>query len=85
MSDFSPGFAGRISAAEHVLARAFGDGAGFAGAGHDLVGPERVVASTDCGFGTFANYGKIDPAITWMKLAALREGANLAAVSLAGA
>jgi 5-methyltetrahydropteroyltriglutamate--homocysteine methyltransferase len=46
----------------------------------DFLGSERVVASTDCGFGTFANYGKIDPAITWMKLAALREGADLAAV-----
>ena len=44
-----------------------------------MVGPQRVVASTDCGFGTFANYGKIDPAITWMKLAALREGADRAA------
>ncbi|MDG2533745.1 FliH/SctL family protein [Sphingomonas sp. HITSZ_GF] len=30
MSDFAPGFAGRISAAEHVLARAFGETAGFA-------------------------------------------------------
>jgi len=45
----------------------------------DIVGLERVVASTDCGFGTFAGYGKIDPAVTWKKLAALREGANLAA------
>lgn len=30
MSDFAPGFAGRISAAEHVLARAFGESVGFA-------------------------------------------------------
>lgn len=30
MSDFAPGFAGRINAAEHVLARAFGENAGFA-------------------------------------------------------
>ena len=43
-----------------------------------IVGPERVMASTDCGFGTFAGYGKIDPAVTWKKLAALREGADLA-------
>lgn len=41
----------------------------------------RVLASTDCGFGTFANYGKIDPAVTWMKLEALREGAERAARS----
>ena len=47
-----------------------------------LVGAERVIASTDCGFGTFAGYGKIDPAVAWKKLAALREGANLAATRL---
>jgi len=44
-----------------------------------FVGPERVIASTDCGFGTFAGYGKIDPAVTWKKLRALREGADIAA------
>lgn len=44
-----------------------------------IVGAERVIASTDCGFGTFAGYGKIDPAVTWKKLRALREGADLAA------
>ena len=44
-----------------------------------IVGVDRVVASTDCGFGTFAGYGKIDPAVTWKKLAALREGARIAA------
>ena len=44
-----------------------------------IVGVERVIASTDCGFGTFAGYGKIDPAVTWQKLRALREGADIAA------
>ena len=43
-----------------------------------IVGGDRVIASTDCGFGTFAGYGKIDPAVTWKKLTALREGADLA-------
>jgi 5-methyltetrahydropteroyltriglutamate--homocysteine methyltransferase len=43
-----------------------------------IVGAERVVASTDCGFGTFAGYGKLDPAVTWKKLAALRAGADIA-------
>ncbi|RDE04970.1 cobalamin-independent methionine synthase II family protein [Sphingomonas aracearum] len=43
-----------------------------------IVGADRVIASTDCGFGTFAGYGKIDPAVTWKKLRALREGADLA-------
>ncbi len=43
-----------------------------------IVGKDRVVASTDCGFGTFAGYGKIDPAVTWKKLRALRDGADIA-------
>jgi 5-methyltetrahydropteroyltriglutamate--homocysteine methyltransferase len=43
-----------------------------------IVGKDRVIASTDCGFGTFAGYGKIDPAVTWAKLRALREGADIA-------
>lgn len=44
-----------------------------------IVGIDRVIASTDCGFGTFAGYGKIDPKVTWKKLAALREGADIVA------
>jgi 5-methyltetrahydropteroyltriglutamate--homocysteine methyltransferase len=48
----------------------------------DIVGADRVVASTDCGFGTFAGYGKLDPAVTWKKLVALREGADIAASRL---
>jgi len=47
-----------------------------------IVGPERTVASTDCGFGTFAGFGKIDPGVTWKKLTALRAGADLAAARL---
>ncbi|MBV8854472.1 MAG: cobalamin-independent methionine synthase II family protein [Sinobacteraceae bacterium] len=47
-----------------------------------IVGIERVIASTDCGFGTFAGYGKIDPAVTWKKLRALRQGADIAAARL---
>jgi 5-methyltetrahydropteroyltriglutamate--homocysteine methyltransferase len=47
-----------------------------------IVGADRVIASTDCGFGTFAGYGKIDPAVTWKKLRALREGADIAAARL---
>ena len=47
-----------------------------------IVGADRVIASTDCGFGTFAGYGKIDPAVTWKKLRALRVGADLAAAKL---
>jgi 5-methyltetrahydropteroyltriglutamate--homocysteine methyltransferase len=44
-----------------------------------IVGIDRVIASTDCGFGTFAGYGKIDPQVTWKKLHAMREGADIAA------
>lgn len=47
-----------------------------------IVGADRVVASTDCGFGTFAGYGKIDPIVTWRKLRNLREGAEIAASRL---
>lgn len=43
-----------------------------------IVGKDRVIGSTDCGFGTFAGYGKIDPIVTWKKLRALREGADIA-------
>jgi 5-methyltetrahydropteroyltriglutamate--homocysteine methyltransferase len=47
-----------------------------------IVGADRVIAGTDCGFGTFAGYGKIDPAVTWKKLRALRDGADIAAARL---
>lgn len=45
----------------------------------NIAEPDRVIAATDCGFGTFAGYGKIDPGATWKKLAALRQGADLVA------
>ena len=44
----------------------------------DIVGAERVIAGSDCGFGTFAGFGAVDPAIAYAKLAALSEGASLA-------
>jgi 5-methyltetrahydropteroyltriglutamate--homocysteine methyltransferase len=47
-----------------------------------LVGAERVVAGTDCGFATFAGMNTVDPAITWAKLEALAEGARIAASTL---
>jgi 5-methyltetrahydropteroyltriglutamate--homocysteine methyltransferase len=43
----------------------------------DLVGAERVIAGTDCGFSTFAGFGAVDPDIVYAKLAALVEGAAL--------
>jgi len=48
-----------------------------------LVGRERVIAGTDCGFGTFAGFGAIHPTICWAKLAALAEGAALASARAA--
>jgi 5-methyltetrahydropteroyltriglutamate--homocysteine methyltransferase len=50
----------------------------------DIVGRERVIAGTDCGFGTFAGYGKLDPDISFKKLAALAEGAAIASRRLWG-
>jgi 5-methyltetrahydropteroyltriglutamate--homocysteine methyltransferase len=47
-----------------------------------VVGKENVIASTDCGFGTFANSSTVDPRITWAKLASLAEGARLATAEL---
>ena len=44
----------------------------------DLVGADRVVAGTDCGFGTFAGFGAVDPDIAYAKLAALAAGAAIA-------
>jgi 5-methyltetrahydropteroyltriglutamate--homocysteine methyltransferase len=46
------------------------------------VGRERVIASTDCGFGTFAGYSVVDPKIAWAKLATLAEGARIASSRL---
>ena len=47
-----------------------------------LVGRERVIASTDCGFATFAHHPSVDPEIAWAKLGALVEGAGLATETL---
>jgi 5-methyltetrahydropteroyltriglutamate--homocysteine methyltransferase len=47
-----------------------------------IVGRERVMAGTDCGFGTFAGFGKMDPEISYKKLAALVEGAKIASKRL---
>ena len=42
-----------------------------------IVGKDRVVAGTDCGFGTFAGFGAVDPEIAYAKLNALSQGAAL--------
>jgi 5-methyltetrahydropteroyltriglutamate--homocysteine methyltransferase len=43
-----------------------------------IVGRERVLAGSDCGFGTFAGFGAVHPQITFGKLRALAEGAAIA-------
>jgi 5-methyltetrahydropteroyltriglutamate--homocysteine methyltransferase len=50
----------------------------------DIVGRDRVIAGTDCGFGTFAGYGKLDPDISFKKLGAMVEGAAIASKRLWG-
>ena len=42
----------------------------------DIVGHERVVAGSDCGFGTFAGFGTVDPEIAYAKLESLSQGAS---------
>ncbi len=48
----------------------------------NVVGRERVIAGTDCGFGTFAGFGAVFPPFCWMKLQSLVEGARLATEKL---
>jgi len=45
----------------------------------DIVGGDRVIACSDCGFGTFAGYGAVDPEIAYAKLGAMAEGAAMRA------
>jgi 5-methyltetrahydropteroyltriglutamate--homocysteine methyltransferase len=47
-----------------------------------IVGRERVLAGTDCGFGTFAGFGPVEPEIAYLKLRSLVEGAQLASQRL---
>jgi 5-methyltetrahydropteroyltriglutamate--homocysteine methyltransferase len=49
-----------------------------------IVGRERVLAGSDCGFGTFAGYGKMDPGIVYKKLRAQADGAAIASGRLWG-
>jgi 5-methyltetrahydropteroyltriglutamate--homocysteine methyltransferase len=48
----------------------------------DVVGRERVIAGTDCGFGTFGGFGPVEPEIAYRKLASLVEGAQIASSRL---
>jgi 5-methyltetrahydropteroyltriglutamate--homocysteine methyltransferase len=48
----------------------------------EIVGADRVIAGSDCGFGTFAGFGAVDPEIAYAKLGALSEGARRASARL---
>ena len=48
----------------------------------NIVGRDRVMAATDCGFGTFAGFGAIYPPICFAKLASMAQGARMASDAL---
>ena len=48
----------------------------------DVIGRERVIAGTDCGFATFAGRRVVDPRIAWLKFDAMAEGARIASQAL---
>lgn len=50
----------------------------------DIVGRERVMAASDCGFGTFAGFGAVHPPIAYAKLRSMAEGAAMASERLWG-
>jgi 5-methyltetrahydropteroyltriglutamate--homocysteine methyltransferase len=48
----------------------------------EVVGRERVIAGSDCGFATFGRSNLVEPEIAWAKLASMAEGARLASAHL---
>lgn len=50
----------------------------------NVVGRERVIAGTDCGFGTSGAGDEVHPEVAWAKLRSLVEGARLASKKLYG-
>jgi 5-methyltetrahydropteroyltriglutamate--homocysteine methyltransferase len=47
-----------------------------------IVGKERLLAGTDCGFDTFIRWSQVDPDVAWLKLKAMSEGAEIASSEL---
>jgi 5-methyltetrahydropteroyltriglutamate--homocysteine methyltransferase len=47
-----------------------------------IVGPDRVIGGSDCGFGTFATTATVVPSVAWSKLRSLVDGARLASEAL---
>jgi 5-methyltetrahydropteroyltriglutamate--homocysteine methyltransferase len=50
----------------------------------EIVGRERVIAGTDCGFSTFAGFGAVDQDIVYAKLQSMADGAAIASEQLWG-
>ena len=48
----------------------------------EIVGRERVIAGTDCGFATFGRSNLVEPEIAWAKIKSMAEGARLASARL---
>jgi 5-methyltetrahydropteroyltriglutamate--homocysteine methyltransferase len=47
-----------------------------------LVGKDRLMAGTDCGFGTFIRWSLVDPGVMWLKMSSMVEGAQIATEEL---
>ena len=47
-----------------------------------LLGPDRVIGSTDCGFASTASAAGVSGEIAWLKLKSLVDGAKLASLKL---
>jgi 5-methyltetrahydropteroyltriglutamate--homocysteine methyltransferase len=47
-----------------------------------IVGKERLLAGTDCGFDTFIRWSQVDPDVAWLKLKSMSEGAEMASAEL---
>ncbi|HEY2105686.1 MAG TPA: cobalamin-independent methionine synthase II family protein [Candidatus Binataceae bacterium] len=49
-----------------------------------VVGPDHLMAGTDCGFATFAGMTPVYPGVVWLKFKAMAEGCKLASAKLWG-
>ncbi len=47
-----------------------------------IVGKDRLLAGTDCGFDTFIRFSQVDPDVAWLKLKSLSDGAEIASAEL---
>jgi 5-methyltetrahydropteroyltriglutamate--homocysteine methyltransferase len=47
-----------------------------------LIGRDRLMAGSDCGFGTFVGQNTVVPSVTWAKLQSMAEGARMASEQL---